>query len=242
MSATSLSRTQEISDVLRDEILRGQYRPGERLPSERDLASRFETSRGTVREAFKKLEQLGVATIQPGGARVVPIEECTLDVLGPLLDLGEVPDPQLIDHALEIGGVLVGFAVVKAMENGADATVTQARAIVQEMLDVEVENIQAVMGPPRLIKTFAEASGHLVLRLIMNGLRSQVVERLQAVGFPPRHEPLALRRIAEKLDRALESQDADQIADIMRELLNLIRTSVQLNFSHMEQGRRVATT
>ena len=117
------SRTQDISNVLRDEILRGQYRPGERLPSERDLVSRFETSRGTVREAFKKLEQLGVVSIQPGGARVVPVEDCTLDILGPLLDLGEVPDPLLIDHALEVGGVLVSFAVVKAMENGADATV-----------------------------------------------------------------------------------------------------------------------
>ena len=180
------SRTQEISDVLRDEILRGQYRPGERLPSERDLVSRFETSRGTVREAFKKLEQLGVVSIQPGGARVVPVEDCTLDILGPLLGLGDLPDPQLIDQALEVGGVLVSFAVAKAMKNRADATVIQARVIVQEMLDADEENIQAVMGPPRLMRLFAESSNHLVLRLIMNGLRSQVVERLQAVGFPPR--------------------------------------------------------
>ena len=236
------SRTQEISNVLRDEILRGQYRPGERLPSERDLVSRFETSRGTVREAFKKLEQLGVVSIQPGGARVVPVEDCTLDILGPLLDLGDVPDPQLIDHALEVGGVLVGFAVVKAMENGADAAVIQARMIVQEMLDADEENIQAVMGPPRLIRLFAESSGHLVLRLIMNGLRSQVVERLQAVGFPPRHEPQALRRLAEKLDRTLESNDADRIAQVMRELLDLIRISVQRSLSQVEHDHEVAVT
>ncbi len=242
MAAVSPSRTQEISDVLRDEILRGQYRPGERLPSERDLASRFSTSRGTVREAFKKLEQLGVASIQPGGARVVPIQDCTLDILGPLLDLGDVPDPRLIDKALEIGGVLVGFAVAKAMEHGADNTIAGARAIVREMLDAEVEQIQDVKGPPRLIAVFAEASGHLVLRLIMNGLRSQVVERLQAVGFPPRHDPQALRRIAEKLDRALEAHDAGQVANIMRELLDLIRNSVQRNFNQIEHERRAAVT
>ena len=239
MPATVPSRTQEISNVLRDEILRGQYRPGERLPSERDLVSRFETSRGTVREAFKKLEQLGVVSIQPGGARVVPVEDCTLDILGPLLDLGEVPDPQLIDHALEIGGVLVGFSVAKAMENGADATVTQARAIVREMLDAELEQIQSVMGPPRLIRVFAEGSGHLVLRLIMNGLRSQVVERLQAIGFPPRPDPQALREIAQKLDRALESHDTEQIAQVMREVLNLMRNSVQRNLSRMERAHEV---
>ena len=64
-----VSRTEEIAAVLKREILMGQYRPGERLPSERDLSKRFETSRGTVREALKKLEQLGIASIQLGGQK-----------------------------------------------------------------------------------------------------------------------------------------------------------------------------
>ena len=242
MSAASPSRPQEIYNVLRDEVLRGQYRPGERLPSERDLASRFKTSRGTVREAFKKLEQLGVATIQPGGARVVPIEECTLDLLGPLLDLGDVPNPELIDQALETGGVLVGFAVAKAMANGADQAVAEARAITREMLAAQVDQIQEVMGPPRLIRLFAEAADHLVLLLIMNTLRSEVVERLQAVGFPPRHDPQALRRIAVELNRALEARETEQIADIMKGLLNLIRESVKRKFGDFEGERKVAIT
>jgi len=240
MPPSGPSRTQEISNVLRDEILCGQYRPGERLPSERDLVSRFETSRGTVREAFKKLEQLGVVSIQPGGARVVPVEDCTLDILGPLLDVGELPDPQLIDQALQVGSVLVGFAVEQAMAADSDAAVKQARVIVQEMLDAEDENIQAVLGPPRLIGLFAESSGHLVLRLIMNGLRGQVVERLQAIGFPPRHDPQALRRIAQALDAALDAHSTEQIARLMKELLSLIRSSVEGRFRHMELERKTA--
>jgi DNA-binding FadR family transcriptional regulator len=242
MSAVSPSRTEEISDILRDDILRGQYRPGERLPSERDLTGRFETSRGTVREAFKKLEQLGLVSIQPGGARVVPIQDCTLDVLGPLLDLGDVPDPKLVDQALEIAGVLVEFAVVKAMEHGSDTTVAAARAITREMLAAEVEKIQEVRAPPRLIRLFAEAADHLVLLLIMNGLRSRMLERLHAVGFPPRHDPRALRRIAEALDDALEAHDVDQVAAIMRELLNLLRNSVQHHFKNLKHERLAAAT
>jgi GntR family transcriptional repressor for pyruvate dehydrogenase complex len=236
------SRSQEISAILRDEVLRGQYRSGERLPSERDLVARFDTSRGTVREAFKKLEQLGVVSIQPGGARVVPIQECTLDVLGPLLDVGDTPDRKLIDQSLEVGSVLVGFAVEKAMEKDAMAAVAGARAIVKEMLDIEMDQIQSVLGPPRLIRHFAETSGHLVLRLIMNGLRGQVVERLQANGFPPRHDPPALRAIAEKLDAALLSHDGDKIALAMKELLNLIRDSVERRYNSLELERKTATS
>ena len=74
------SQDSSIAAVLRDDILRGQDRCGERLPSERDLAERFGVHRSTVREAFKRLEQLGVARIAPGGARVAPLEEASLDV------------------------------------------------------------------------------------------------------------------------------------------------------------------
>ena len=104
MTATTTlpPRTATVLETLRDEILTGQYRPGERLPSERELAARFQTSRGAVREALKKLEQLGVAAIHKGGVRVVAIEEATLEVLGPLLDLQDVPDAVLADQIVRV--------------------------------------------------------------------------------------------------------------------------------------------
>ena len=42
------NRAEEIAFILRDEILVGQYRAGERLPSERDLVARFNSNRGAV--------------------------------------------------------------------------------------------------------------------------------------------------------------------------------------------------
>ncbi|MGI9258870.1 MAG: FadR/GntR family transcriptional regulator [Gammaproteobacteria bacterium] len=236
MASTPPSKTHEVSSVLRDEILSGRFRPGERLPSERDLSSRFETSRGTVREALKALEQLGITTIQPGGARVVPIEECTLNVLGPLLDLGDYPDPNLIDQSLEAGSVLVGFAVRKALESNPEATITAAREITAEMLKAETEDIQAVRGTPRLIRLFAQAGNHLVLRLIMNGLRGQVMERIHATGFPPRVDALELRAITENLDRALEARDEAAIADEMKNHLDLLRQTIAEVYTTLHNG------
>jgi DNA-binding FadR family transcriptional regulator len=61
----STRKHEEIADSLTRDILVGQYRTGERLPSERDLAARFDANRGAVREAMKKLEQLGIACVSP---------------------------------------------------------------------------------------------------------------------------------------------------------------------------------
>ena len=67
---TANSISYEIATNLRTDILRQRYLSGERLPSERDLASRFDASRGAVREAMSQLEQSGLIEVKPGGARV----------------------------------------------------------------------------------------------------------------------------------------------------------------------------
>ena len=54
--SSSNTISQEIADTLRDEVLRHRYRSGDRFPSERDLAARFDASRGAVREALSQLE------------------------------------------------------------------------------------------------------------------------------------------------------------------------------------------
>src|SRR6056300_1430824 len=95
-STTSVSY--EIAGQLRKEIVGGRYQAGDRMASERDLAARFSVSRGAIREALSQLEQQGIIEIQPGGARVNPLEEASLAVLGPLLTLEEVPAPELVDQ------------------------------------------------------------------------------------------------------------------------------------------------
>jgi GntR family transcriptional regulator/MocR family aminotransferase len=58
-------------ESLRDAILEGRLRPGQRLPSTRDLARQLELARGTVVSAFEQLEAEGyVAGAVGAGTRV----------------------------------------------------------------------------------------------------------------------------------------------------------------------------
>ncbi|MEE8042805.1 MAG: GntR family transcriptional regulator, partial [Pseudomonadales bacterium] len=204
--ARTMTRAEEVAEVLRDEILRGQYRPGERLPSERELASRFETNRGAVREAVKKLEQLGIAAVHPGGARVVPIEEATLDVIGPLLNLNSLPDVELIDQITEVMGAMMVVAVRHAVERASEDEIAQARAIVRRLKypgDDEADRIQARM---ELGRFFMSVSQNLVLRLIANSLRMQFVGRIKEAMSLTRM-PSGYAELLEQLDGALEAKD-----------------------------------
>lgn len=210
------SRSEEIAAIVRDEILRGQYRAGERLPSERDLALRFDTSRGAVREAFKKLEQLGVATIQPGGARVVPVDECTLDVLGPLLDLNETPDAKLVDEVLQMFGVLMTVAARLAMERATDQELAQAQAIAERLEAASTIAQHAALR--ELAEFFVGVADHLVLKLIANGLRINFMSRLQAIDLREAVDREALQAVARRLKLAIDNRSATEVGEAMRDL------------------------
>jgi GntR family transcriptional regulator, transcriptional repressor for pyruvate dehydrogenase complex len=52
---TTTSAAEQIAEQLRMGILRGQLQPGQRLPSEAELAGEYSVSRGTIRETMKLL-------------------------------------------------------------------------------------------------------------------------------------------------------------------------------------------
>ncbi|MEV6639499.1 FadR/GntR family transcriptional regulator [Amycolatopsis sp. NPDC051371] len=55
-----------VARQLRDTILSGRYRPGDRLPIERELCERFQVSRSVVRQALLILDQQGLVRVRSG--------------------------------------------------------------------------------------------------------------------------------------------------------------------------------
>jgi GntR family transcriptional regulator len=59
-------RYREIAKALHGELLKGAWRPGERIPAEPELERRFGVSRGTLRAAVAELVQAGLLQRQAG--------------------------------------------------------------------------------------------------------------------------------------------------------------------------------
>jgi len=69
---------ESIVDQVLEAILRGDLKPGNRLPSETELGKIFGVSRVTVREAIRYLEQLGVLEVRQGSTGGAFIKEVEL--------------------------------------------------------------------------------------------------------------------------------------------------------------------
>lgn len=64
-------KASEVAVLLERQIISGEYRPGMRLPSERDLAASFAVSRNTVRDALSLLEKRQLIRTRWGAGTVV---------------------------------------------------------------------------------------------------------------------------------------------------------------------------
>lgn len=110
----SLSRQIEVH--LERLILQGTLKSGQRL-SEPDIAKRFRTSRSPVREALRRLEQVGLVVIEPrrGASVKAPSERDIADMLA-------------IREALE------GMAARLAAERADAADIARLQACVEEVV------------------------------------------------------------------------------------------------------------
>lgn len=67
---------------LKEAILSGRFKPGEKLPSERELSFEFQVSRGVVREAIRALELRGFIAIRQGPAGGAFVTDLTFTQVG----------------------------------------------------------------------------------------------------------------------------------------------------------------
>lgn len=62
----SVNGYQRVFEVFRERVLNGEWRPGDRLPSERELALELKVGRPLLREVMRSLNMLGVLDIRHG--------------------------------------------------------------------------------------------------------------------------------------------------------------------------------
>jgi len=228
----------EIADRLRREILTGQYRVGERLPSERDLAARFSVSRGAIREALSQLEQQGIIEIQPGGVRVKPLEQASLAILGPLLALDEVPNPELVDQFLEMFSVLTSMTVRGAVERADQEEMNRLQQMLVEM-GLHTRDFET-MQPywQAMLEYMGSIDDNLVAKLIGNDIKAQVLGQMMELDIKPIIPASAGNDLIETLKTAFREQDGQMAANAFEAHFDLLRAAMRDSLAVLQAGYR----
>ncbi len=98
---------EEIVAQIREQLAEGLLKPGDQLPSERELSEKFQVSRTSVREGIRTLESLGLVKIKSGDGTYIASSFQTLlspltsvilqqkDVLLDIFEAREIIEPEM---------------------------------------------------------------------------------------------------------------------------------------------------
>ncbi|MCI8538207.1 MAG: FadR family transcriptional regulator [Oscillospiraceae bacterium] len=126
---TSIS--QQVVDHLLDRIDRGELKPGERLPGERDLAASLGISRVPLREAISALCVIGVLEKRQGSGTFV--SSFSPQTLGRILRTYTMLDGSLTGNLFEARMAVEGTAARLAAENASQEDIQNLSARIDEM-------------------------------------------------------------------------------------------------------------
>lgn len=128
-------KNQKLSDVILAQmegmILEGSFKPGQKLPPERELATSFGVSRPSLREAIQKLVAKGMLESRQGGGTFVS-ERIGSSFSDPLLDLlGSHHEFQhdLLEFRHSLEGLSAYYAALRATPADRDTLKTRFEAL-----------------------------------------------------------------------------------------------------------------
>lgn len=198
-----LSKPQRFGDVVAEEVVRclarGDYAPGDRLPTEPRLQESFGVSRTVLREALKFVEGRGMITIRQGrGAVVQPVT--SWDLLDPLVlsaMLEHHPTPEAFEQLMTVRAMLEpDLARAAAARMGVDE-LDELQRLLNQMAH-ELDQPEAfLLHDVEFHDVINRSAGNLIALSIMN-----------TIELPLRSS----RRLTNSIPRALDqAQDAHQL-------------------------------
>lgn len=108
---------EQVFQQMKELLITGEWRPGQKLPSENELAEKFNVSRITVRQALQKLSTLGLVETRLGeGSFVKEIDAGdSMNALIPTVYLGENMAAEILEFREIIETECAGIAAKRAV-------------------------------------------------------------------------------------------------------------------------------
>jgi len=169
---------EEIIEQIRILVVKGDLKPGDRLPSERDLAARLDVSRASVREALSALEMMGLVEIRSGEGTY--IKKINLDSLVTPLTWVLSMEKDIILELLEVRKMLEGQTVSLAAKRATKEDLQDLEDTIETMHeDVQTGQI-GEDADLRFHYAIARASKNNILLRLMNAISDTMHHSLKA--------------------------------------------------------------
>jgi DNA-binding FadR family transcriptional regulator len=224
---------EEIAAQIRDLVASGRLKPGNRLPSERDLSAKFKVSRNTLREALRALELSGMIELRKGaagGAFVLPGSSgVVVNGLRDLYHLGAIKPEHLTEARVWLSEIVVRVACERLTEHDLEALEENVKLAAAATKAGNFEQRSALHRQFHLL--LAAATRNPIVEIMMEGVIEVVSEFVKAIGQRENDYTLPSRR---RLLKHLRARDANAAVAEMSKFLGRL----QANYMELWNSRQ----
>jgi len=215
---------EEVADFVREQIISGVYKPGQRLPSLRELGEMLGVGQSTIREAIGSLKTMGLVSIRQGeGTFVTKLK--TDELLASLETVRPLTRQDLLS-LLEVRKILETDIARLASQRRSQEDLAQLRAALAELEAFDPSNDKGNFGgdvDKNFHDAIASSAHNEILQSLMNSIsemmeRSIKVNREQMFKLAGIHDRLLEEH--QNIFRAIEEQNPDEAEKWMLEHLN----------------------
>ncbi|WCT73765.1 GntR family transcriptional regulator [Sphingomonas naphthae] len=213
-----------ICESIRNELIAGRLKAGDKLPPERELALQFQVSRTALREALRTLEVAGIIRNMKGakGGAVLQAAEPdrVVQAMQDYVTMGSVDIDELTEVRLSIQDHIVRLACERATEEELDRLEAIARRT------AEVHTIaERYACSTEYYALLAQATRNRIYALLIDSLTAIFKPFTAAPGYFMLQETLFESRM--RLVTALRARDADTAAAEIRAHLEHVHQHIR---------------
>jgi GntR family transcriptional repressor for pyruvate dehydrogenase complex len=207
----------QVAEQMQELIVSGQLQPGERLPSERELADRFGVSRTVIREAVRSLTAKGLIEVQSGSGMVISIPKVSsiAEHLGLLLRLNSEGDP--LEYIFDVRFVLEVEIAGRAARQATPENIHDLETILENMA-AQMKNVEeAARLDVEFHATLAKATQNPLFSILLDSV-AEIMLEVRRMGMLLDHERSVLRQHHRILDR-VKAEDVEGARQAMSDHL-----------------------
>jgi GntR family transcriptional repressor for pyruvate dehydrogenase complex len=231
---------EQVAAQISDQISRGKWKPGEKLPSETEFCAALDVGRSTLREALKSLAYVGMVQMRHGGGTYVVDQTSAL--IERVLTSGSLKTEKELFDMAEARLAIESETAALAAERATRGDVAELEELLKEMessLNGKGRNYVSLDVEYHL--AIARCSNNQMLHGLLTPIRGLLQEWISKSQELPGIRENAQRQHA-KILAAIREQDPDKARSLMRTHLQTCEKVFNLLGRLSESKHRQAQT
>ena len=159
-----------------EELITSGFKPGDRIPTEMELAERFSVGKSTIRESMKALVAKGLVARTTEGTFVSDkVNQCLIDPLSLMvnMEIGDIYDLLELREIIELGMIRIAAQKID------DSSLSMLKRINWQIQEPDADPAVLQERDIAFHSKIAESTGNQVLTEFLNAIRRVIVRNIE---------------------------------------------------------------